>query len=179
MVTFALGDGRQLRLLEEIDAEALYEVVVSNRELLVRWMPWAADQTLDGTLAFIRSSRRQLADNGGFQAAIVDGGAIVGVIGFHRVDWGNRSASVGYWLAEAAQGRGMVTDATRALVGYAFEVWKLNRLEIRAGTENHRSQRVPERLGFVREGVLRDAERLNDRYIDHVVYSVLAQDWND
>lgn len=53
------------------------------------------------------------------------------------------------------------------------------RLEVRAATENHRSRRVPERLGFVKEGVLRDAERINDRYIDHIVYSVLAEDWDD
>jgi len=65
----------------------------------------------------------------------------------------------------------------RALVGYAFDVWKLNRLEIRAGTENYRSQRVPERLGFVNEGVVRDAERINGRYVDHVLYSVLAREW--
>jgi len=110
---------------------------------------------------------------------IVDGDALAGVIGFSRVDWQNLSASLGYWLAEASQGRGLVTNATRALVGHAFSVCKLNRLEIRAGTENQRSQRVPERLGFVREGVLRDAERIKNRYIDHVLYSVLARDWND
>lgn len=50
---------------------------------------------------------------------------------------------------------------TVQLVGHAFSVWK------------------PERLGFVREGVLRDAERIENRYIDHVLYSVLARDWND
>jgi len=70
-----------------------------------------------------------------------------------------------------------VTSATRALLDYAFEIWKLNRLEIRAGTENLRSQRVPQRLGLVEEGVLREAERIGNRYVDHVVYSVLARNW--
>jgi ribosomal-protein-serine acetyltransferase len=174
----SLGAGRHLRLPEELDAGELHELIASNRELLARWMPWAAQHTSGDTLAFIRSARQQLADNHGFQAVIVDGGAIAGVIGFSRFDWDNRSASLGYWLAETSQGHGIATDATRALISYAFGVWKLNRLEIRAGTENDRSQRVPERLGFVREGLIRDAERIGDRYVDHILYSVLARDWN-
>jgi len=110
--TFPLDNGFGLRLLEEHDSEALYDVVIANRELLARWMPWAAQQTLDGTLAFIRSSRQQIADNKGFQAAITDRDAIAGMIGFDRMDWGNRSASLGYWLAERCHGRGVVTDAS-------------------------------------------------------------------
>lgn len=178
MFTFSLGDGCHLRLPEEGDAAELYEVIAADRQPLARWMPWAAGQTLEDTLTFIRTSRQQLADNRGFQAVIIDGDAIAGGIGFARLDWENRSASLGYWLREASQGRGLVTKATRALVTYAFEAWKLNRLEIRAGTGNHRSQRVAERLGFVKEGVIRDAERIGDRYIDHVLYSVLAREWN-
>ena len=178
MLAFSLGDGRRLRLLDEVDAEELYEVIAANRGLLARWMPWAAEQTREGTLEFIRASRRQEADNRGFQAGIVDGDAIAGVIGFSRLDWENRSASVGYWLAETSQGQGIATDATRALVEYAFEVWGLNRVEIRAGTENHRSQRVAQRLGFVTEGVAREAERIGDHYIDHALFSMLAREWN-
>jgi ribosomal-protein-serine acetyltransferase len=102
----------------------------------------------------------------------------VGVIGFSRLDWANRSASLGYWLASSAQGRGIATRATASLVDYAFGVWKLHRIEIRAGVENVRSRRVPERLGFREEGVLREAERIGDRYIDHILYSVLAHDWD-
>lgn len=177
--SFALNDHCRLRLLEATDAEELHEVVATNRELLARWMPWAAEQTLEGTREFVLSTRRQLAANEGFQAAIIDQDAIAGVIGFNRLDWENRSASLGYWLAEASQGRGIVTSATAALIDHAFGVWKLNRIEIRAGTENVRSQRVPERLGFVEEGVLREAERVGERYINHVLYSVLARDWNN
>lgn len=178
MFTFSLDQDTHLRLLEQTDAEELHEVIAANRALLSRWMPWAAEQTLRETAAFVRETREQWARNEGFQAAIIDRDAIAGVIGFSRMDWANRSASLGYWLAETAHGRGIVTNATRALVDHAFGVWRLNRLEIRAGTENVRSQRVPERLGFVKEGVIRDAERLGDRYVDHVLFSMLARDWS-
>ena len=177
VLSFQIDDRRCLRLLEEADAEELYRVVSANREYLARWMPWAAGQTLEGTLEFIRSSRRLLGDNQGFQTAIVDDGRIVGTLGFHRIDWENRSTSIGYWIAESSQGHGIVTRAVHALADHAFRIWKLNRIEIRAGRENERSRAIPARLGFQEEGVLRQAEHVGDRFIDHVVYAMLAEDW--
>lgn len=178
MFSFPIGDRRCLRLLEEADAEELYEVVAANREYLARWMPWAPAQTPEATLEFIRRSRRQLADNDGFQAAIVVDDQIVGQIGYHHLDWVNRSTSIGYWIAEQSQGRGAVTSAARALVDHAFGKWRLNRVEIRCGVGNSRSQAIPERLGFTREGLLRQAERVGDGYVDHLLYAVLSSDWS-
>jgi ribosomal-protein-serine acetyltransferase len=177
MLTHRLDERRELRMIEDSDAPELYDIVAGNREHLAVWMPWAAGQTFESTVAFIDASRKQLAANQGFQAAIVQEGKIVGVIGYHRVDWQHRSTSIGYWLAESAQGQGTITLATRALVEHAFQRWHLNRLDIRAGVENLRSRAVPERLGFTFEGVLRQAERVGDRYIDHAVYGMLARDW--
>ena len=174
---FDQDPGWRLRLLEETDAEDLYATVDANRDHLARWMPWAAGQTLEGTLAFIRSTRRQLASNDGFQTAIVEDGRIIGMVGFHGVSWDHRSTSIGYWLAEAAQGRGIMTRAVRALADYAFTVWELDRIEIRAAVDNKRSRSIPERLGFRQEGVLRKAELVGDRYVDHAVYARLASEW--
>ncbi len=70
-----------------------------------------------------------------------------------------------------------MTAAARALIEHAFSVWGLHRVEIRAGAENHRSQAVARRLGFAQEGVLRHAERVGDRYVDHAVYAMLSDDW--
>jgi ribosomal-protein-serine acetyltransferase len=176
--TFDLDEQTHLRLFEESDAEGLYAVIVANREYLSRWMPWAPRQTLEGTLTFIRASRQQLADNQGFQTAIVQQDQIVGVLGFHRIDWENRATTIGYWIAEAAQGRGTMTRSVAALADHAFRFWKLNRVEIRAAVENERSRAIPRRLGFVEEGVLRQSERVGDRFVDHVVYSMLAEDWS-
>ena len=177
MLRCVLDDERWLRLLEEADAEELYAVVDANRAYLARWMPWAQDNTLEAARDFIRLTRRQLADNEGFSLGIIEAGAIVGSIGFHRVDWRDRSTGIGYWLAEHAQGRGTVTLAVTALLDHAFGTWDLNRVEISAGVGNTRSRAIPERLGFVQEGVLRQAERVGDRYVDLAVYAMLASDW--
>jgi ribosomal-protein-serine acetyltransferase len=176
-LSFSLGGGQSLRLLTPADAAELYELVDRNRGFLSEWLPWPPMQTAERTREFIAASQKQLAANQGFQAAIIDAGRIVGEIGFHRVDWENRSTSIGYWLAEDAQGRGLVTQAARAVVDHAFGAWRLNRVEIRAGVGNLRSRAIAERLGFTQEGVLRQAELVGDRYVDHVVYAMLARDW--
>jgi ribosomal-protein-serine acetyltransferase len=172
-------DDAYLRLLEEADAPELHALVEANRAYLARWLPWAASQTFDDTLGFIRRARSQLSANDGFQVAIARGEGIVGMAGFHAVNWANRSTSIGYWLNEADQGKGTMTAAVRALVDHALSVWQLNRVEIRAATENRRSRSIPERLGFHREGTLRQAELVGDRYLDSVVYSMLAAGWPD
>ena len=177
MLRFVLSDECQLRLLEESDADELFALIDADRAYLSRWLPWAADQDLEGTLDFIRLTRRRLADNTGFTVAIVCDGALAGVVGLQPLDWTHRSTSVGYWLGERYRGRGIMTRAVRALVEHAVSVWKLNRIEIRAAVDNVRSSALPRRLGFRAEGTLRATERIGDVYLDSVVYSVLASEW--
>jgi ribosomal-protein-serine acetyltransferase len=179
MFIHRLDDQRWLRPVEEGDADELYQRTVANREMLAEWMPWASDASVQSTRDFIRSSRKQLADNEGFQAVIVQEGRIVGCIGFPRVSWVDRSCEIGYWLERDAQGHGTMTLAARALTNHALRVWKLNRVAIRAGVGNVRSRAIPERLGFTFEGVLRQFERHPDgRYVDLAVYSMLASEWS-
>jgi ribosomal-protein-serine acetyltransferase len=168
---------RDLRLLDEGDADELYRLIDENRAHLASWLPWAADHTREATREFIRLTQRQAAANDGFQAALVCEGAIVGVAGFLGVNWPHRSTSIGYWLSERHQGRGLMTGAVRTLIDQAFGEWDLHRVEIRAATENARSRRIPERLGFREEGVVREAERIGDRYNDLAVYGILAPEW--
>lgn len=174
----SLSHGRALRLLEESDVDELYALIEANRARLAKWLPWAGDQTHEGTLQFIRATRAQIAENNGFQAAILDGERIVGVVGFHAIDWQHRSTSLGYWLAEAFQGRGTMSEAVCAMVDQALSVWRLNRVEIRASVENARSRALIERLGFRYEGAARQAFRLADGYHDDAVYSMLAAEWS-
>jgi ribosomal-protein-serine acetyltransferase len=173
-----LPGGGHLRLFEESDAEEMYALVDANRAHLEPWMPWVPlVQSPEDQLEFIRASRRQVAENNGFQVGVVTaGGALAGTAGFHAVSWLNRATSIGYWLAADHQGRGAMTETVRALVDHAFGVWELHRVEIAAAVDNARSRAIPERLGFREEGVRRDAERHGDRYLDLVVYGLFAGD---
>jgi ribosomal-protein-serine acetyltransferase len=167
----------RLRLLEEDDAEELYAVIAGDRERLAQWLPWARGQTLEATLAFIRATRTQAAQDDGMQTAIVADGRIAGVVGLHGVSWLHGTTTIGYWLAERFTGRGLVTAAVRAYTRHAFDTWGLHRMELRAAVGNARSRAVAERLGFVHEGVLRGAERVGERHLDLVVYAALATEW--
>jgi ribosomal-protein-serine acetyltransferase len=168
---------RDLRPLRESDGDDLYRLIEANRPYLAHWLPWAAEQTYERTLEYIRAVRRQEEANDGFQRAITSGEQIVGIVGFHAVNWPHRSTSIGYWLDEGHQGRGLMTTAVRALIDHAFGVWDLHRVEIQAAIDNKRSRAIPERLGFREEGVRREAERIGDRYNDLAAYAILAAEW--
>ena len=84
---------------------------------------------------------------------------------------------MGYWLAAPAQGHGIMTRAVAALVQHALETWHLQRVEIRAATDNKRSRAIPGRLGFTEEGVVYSAERVGHRLLDQVVYGMPADEW--
>lgn len=180
MLRYELPGGCFLRLFEESDAEELEGVIAANRTYLAQWLTWVQTTAgADARLDYIRRTLRQLAENNGFQAAIIEDGLIIGAVGFHGVDWNHRSTSIGYWLAEDRQGRGTMTEAVRVLAAHAFDLWKLNRIEIRVAVGNLRSAAIPQRLGFVEEGVLREAERHGDSFKDIALYSMLADDWRE
>lgn len=174
---FLITDDFRLRLLEESDADELHGLIETNRPYLAPWLPWAARQTLEDTLDFIRGTRSQARENEGFQAAIVTEKGIAGVIGYVSLDWVNRSTRVGYWLDEGQQGKGTMTAAVQLFVDHALTTWQLNRVEIIVATENRRSRAIPERLAFREEGTLRQFQLVGGRHLDCVSYSMLADDW--
>ena len=174
-----IGDGAELRLLEERHAARLFALVDRNRAHLREWLPWLDTNTsVEASLHFIRHALQQFANNDGFQAGIWFEGDLAGVIGYHAIDWANRKTALGYWLGASFQGKGLMTRACQALVDYAFNELDLNRLEIRCAVGNTRSCAIPQRLGFQQEGLLRQVEWLYDHFVDHVVYSVLAREWH-
>jgi ribosomal-protein-serine acetyltransferase len=168
----------ELRLLEQRHAEELTNLIDRNREHLRAWLPWVdATRAVEDLKNFIRGALKQFAQNKGFVAGIWHEDRLAGVIGYDPIDWENRTTEVGYWLGEEQQGKGLVTAACRALVDHAFGELGLNRVVISCATENEKSCAIPERLGFRREGIERQAEWLYDRFVDHVTYSALASEW--
>ena len=178
MESIEISKDIRLTPLADADAGALFALTDANRGHLRQWLPWVdAVRYVEDTRAFIRKSEMQASRNDGAGFAIRVDGAIAGVIGHHRIDWPNRSTSLGYWLGEKYQGRGLVTQACRSLLAPAFEAARLNRVEIRCAVGNRRSCAIPRRLGFRREGVLREAAWLYDHFVDLVVYGMLASEW--
>jgi len=178
MFAYAVDGSTRLAMVELRDAEDIFAAVDGSREHLREWLPWVdANETVEDTQSFIGEALRQHARNEGFQCVIRVEGNVAGFVGFRYVDWSNQKAELGYWLARAYQGRGIMTACCRKLVDFAFREYELNRVEIHAATENRRSRAIPERLGFALEGKLREVEWVNDRFVDGAVYGLLRSEW--
>ena len=118
-----------------------------------------------------RDAGRELA------LAIVDPeDTILGAIGIGRFDWDDGKAEIGYWIARDARRRAVGARATRLLSRWALMDLGLERLELLANAENEASQRLAERAGFTREGLLRRYRRRHGRREDLVMFSLLAED---
>jgi ribosomal-protein-serine acetyltransferase len=180
MFHLTTADGIELRQFELNDAETLFAAVNRNREHLRQWLPWVdATHSPDEVRQFLTRVIAQYQDGLGPNFGIWLDHAFIGSLGCHLFDRPNRSCSLGYWLAAGNQGRGVITRCCRRLLDYLFDETGLHRVEIRCGTGNARSRAIPQRLGFRHEGVLREAEWVNDRWLDLEVWSILEQDWRE
>jgi ribosomal-protein-serine acetyltransferase len=159
------------------DAEPLFAAIDASRAYLRRWLPWVdGSRTPEHTREFLRGAISGAADGKSLILVIEHDGAPCGTVGFNWIDPANGSCEIGYWLREDVQGRGIITGCCRALVAHAFDGLGLNSVRIAAAVGNERSRRVPERLGFRIDGVIREAERLSSGHVDQVLYTFLRRD---
>jgi ribosomal-protein-serine acetyltransferase len=173
-----VDDGVELRPARMEHADALFAAVERNRDRLRQWLPWVVDgYSIESTRRFLADCERENAAKASLTTVIWSKGEICGAIGLHRIEMRHRSTSIGYWIDAACEGQGIVTNACRAIVDEGFRSYGLHRIEIRCATGNRRSGAIPQRLGFVEEGVLREAEWLYDRWVDLRVFSMLEQHW--
>jgi ribosomal-protein-serine acetyltransferase len=174
-----VAPGLELKLLEPRDAERVFLLTERDRAYLRQWLPWVdRTQAAADVYHFITETvTPQWLDNRGPQCGIWLDGALIGSIGCHPIDWQNRGCSLGYWVASTHQRGGIVTRSVAALLDYLFGELNLHRVVIQCGTENHRSCAVPQRLGFTKEGVAREAEWVGDRWVSLVVWSILQSEW--
>ncbi len=167
-----------LQLLEERHAAEVFSLVDKDRAYLREWLPWVdATETVDDTLSFIRSSLEQFASQKGFVAGIWSERHFCGVIGTHKLDLLNRNGEIGYWLGRGFQGQGIMTAACRAVVTHLLYGIGLNRVAIHCAQDNKKSCAVAERLGFIEEGLAREAQLLHGRFHDSRRFAMLKKDW--
>lgn len=178
MLTLRVDDHLELRALELRHATPLFRLTDANRAHLREWLPWLdTTRSVRDTRTFIRDSREALAEMTMMQTGIWERDELIGAIGLNRIEPINRRAHIGYWIARTHEGRGIVTRACLRLIRFGFEHLDLNKIEIMCEPRNLRSRAVPERLQFVEEGTIREAQWLNDRFVDLVVYGMLASEW--
>lgn len=174
MFSYRLDADTVLRLMEDIDAEALHALLIKNRERLYWLKP---DYSFEDTKHFISRDRQAYAENNGFRAGIWVKQKLVGSIRYNDINWPNRSTELGYWIDAESEGKGLIGRSCRVFIDYAFDMLGLNRVEIRCNVGNPRSSAIAERLGFRMEGIARESFRARDVYLDTVIYAMLASEW--
>lgn len=180
MFVHKIDEELSLKLIEIKDAERVFELMDNSREYLRQWLSWV-DTIIkeEDMVRFLKMFLHGYAENRSLKTTILYKGEIVGLAGLDPINWSINTASIGYWLGEEFQGNGIMTRVVKALTDYAFTEMKLNKVEIHAVVENKKSRGIPERLGFVKEGCIRQAEYLSGNYFDVVVYGKLADEWTD
>jgi RimJ/RimL family protein N-acetyltransferase len=110
--------------------------------------------------------------------AILGSERLIGVTGLKDIDYRNRHAGFGITIGEKEEwGKGFGTEATRLVVRHAFETLNLNRVWLHVYEYNERGLRSYEKVGFQREGVLRQETYREGRYWDTIVMAILRADW--
>jgi len=176
--TPTLHTGRlRLRPFTDADADDLF-ALQSNAYVLRYWdaPPWSEPARAQRFIA----ACRQMADDGTGARLAIDGnsdGAFIGWCSLTRWNPDYRSAALGYCLNDAAWGHGYATEAARALLDWAFHTLDLNRVQAETDTRNLASARVLEKLGFVREGELREDCIVNGDVSDSWIFGLLRRDW--
>jgi len=175
-----------LRPLQDGDAPALF-AIFSDPAVMRYWSsaPWT--DPAQG-LRMLEGDREAAAGRRDLRLGVVPhdaGGRVVGTLSLYRIDAGCRRADIGYALARAEQGRGLMNEALAALVdcafdhrpGAPFDDLQLNRIEADVDPRNAPSCRALERLGFQREGLLRERWIVAGEVSDSAMYGLLHADW--
>jgi ribosomal-protein-alanine N-acetyltransferase len=175
------GEHVALRFPRGIDFDEWARLREASRAFLTPWEPtWASDEL---TRSAYRRRLRRYADDiradqaYAFFAFQQSNGALVGGLTLSGVRRGvTQSCSLGYWMGEAYAGRGLMTDAVRAIVPYVFETLRLHRLEAACLPTNEPSKRLLRRVGFTEEGYARQYLRIDGAWRDHVLFAMLESD---
>ena len=175
-----LTDGSILiRTYRDTDAALLYEAVRESIAEVSKWLPWChEDYSIEESREFI--SARKLASQGDewYSFAVFDKSSqqFLGGVGLNFINRVHQVGNLGYWVRTSATGRGFASRAARLAAQFGFEEPGLHRIEIVAAVDNVVSQRVAEKAGAKREGILRKRLLIRDTSHDAVIFSLIADD---
>ena len=166
-----------LRWISEDDIDSLYEIF-SNPHVMRYW----STVPLPNREAAV-ALQREIADGNENETmfkwglALRDSNTVIGTTTLFNLNLDNGRAELGYAMSHEHWGKGYMNEALKALVSHAFEAMDLRRLEADVDPRNAASIRVLEKLGFQREGFLRERWHVNGEIQDAFFYGLLRREW--
>ena len=163
------------------DASTLDEAIRESLADLNEWLPWARlDYTTSDTTSFIRESIQAWKEERAWDYSIRmfdEPKRHLGNISFWTVSKLGKIAEIGYWVRSTETGRGVCTEAVDLLLEEAFNSLGYHKVVLRIAVGNDASDRVAEKLGFTREGVLREELLIRGNWVDHSLWSLLDREY--
>jgi ribosomal-protein-serine acetyltransferase len=161
------------------DGHDLWYAVNGSRATLGRWLPWVQYHSDPAASSRFAEACAADWDQGRAVRFVIrekSTKSLVGIVGLEQCVHMHRACELGYWLRNEAHRRGYMTEAARACVDFAIHRMGSHRVRVAAAVDNHPSLRVIARLGFKFEGIARQAEWCDGRWLDHAVFALLATD---
>lgn len=154
------------------DVAALNSSIIESISELRKYMAWAnRPPSLSDTQNNIENAMMLIKANQDLRFLIFStDNDFIGSSGLHKIDWQIRKAEIGYWVRTSKSGNGYITEAVGAITNYGISELGLKRIEIICSGSNLKSRRIPEKLGFTLEGILKNHRINNDGSIDDTVY---------
>lgn len=172
--------GLILRPFRRKDTSAVHEAVRASLPDLAEYLPWAVGYQRSVTAQFIKDSIGAWASGRAFDFAIrdqQDEGRHLGNVSVWFTSRANMVGEIGYWIRSDATSQGIGTEATARALQVAFEELQMHRITTRIAVGNVASERIVQKLGFLKEGTLRDEVKVGTRWIDHTVWGMLDREW--
>lgn len=172
-------EGRQinLRIPRRADAETISDYLQEKKISRMTFVPYPYSiRDARSFIARSHASRRKGSDYV-YGLAQKDTNRIIGMIGFHSVDWSSRRAEIGYWVGRKHRGQGLASEAVGLMLWLGFGLMKLNRIVAHTFHINPASDKILLRHKFVREGTLRRHMFRNNRWLDLHLYGLLAREY--
>jgi ribosomal-protein-alanine N-acetyltransferase len=174
---FLESDRLIIRGIEEADMADL--LVMNQDDEVLRFLPYPKWQTVEDGVAWLGRVRKIEAAGTGVQLVLLERASrrAIGACVLFRYDEASRRAEIGFAMASAFWGMGLMTEALCGIITHAFGARGLRRLEAEANPANEASCRLLERIGFTAEGLLRKRWQSKGEPYDTRIFGLLREEW--
>jgi len=169
-----------IRMPQKDDGAKIYESIIASKDDFINWLPFAnGELSVENSENNIREGISDFIARKDLRLLVFlkDTDTLIASSGLHRIDWSVPKFEIGYWIDSRYSGKGYMTEAVKRIVQFAFEDLQANRLEICCDSNNLKSKRIPERIGFDFEGELKNFRRhhLTNELVHKTIYGLSRQ----
>lgn len=167
-------------LLRQLDNKDVNEVLeLRGNPETMKFIPRPLAKNTDDALEHIKMINDKIDENVGINWAVTVKGSdkMIGLLGHYRIQPENHRAEIGYMILPQYQGKGYVTEAIKAVMKYGFNQMNLHSIEAVIDPENIASERVLQKIGFVKEAHIIENELYDGKFWDTVIYSMLKRNY--